>query len=245
VCLQPWPNDYFTVADAGTPTGRRLDLQREAMPKNVAGKPIEPGDQRRPDRGADAEAARRRADGALRSRAARRRLGGRPGAPARHGQALQLRLLRDRLDRDVVQRRRQRPHDPQRPLALPDAHRSPPAGAAELPLPRPAHCARGSPTSPASRDGSTPPGSSTTANSQGGITGFPSSGSVYEPWDAGAGYNALAPNANTPPVESAQNQDPHGVPRRIAGAQEQKSEHLKLAGAITDQCGGGPCDGVP
>ena len=28
VCLQPWPNDYFTVADSSTPTGRRLDLQR-------------------------------------------------------------------------------------------------------------------------------------------------------------------------------------------------------------------------
>ena len=48
-------------------------------------------------------------------------------------------------------------------------------------------------------------------------TDFPSGGSVYEPWDAGAGYNALAPNANTPPVESDDNQDPHGVPRRTAG----------------------------
>ena len=26
VCLQPWPNDYFTVADPTTDTGRRLDL---------------------------------------------------------------------------------------------------------------------------------------------------------------------------------------------------------------------------
>ena len=25
VCLQPWPNDYFTVADATTDTGRRLN----------------------------------------------------------------------------------------------------------------------------------------------------------------------------------------------------------------------------
>ena len=28
VCLQPWPNDYFTRADPTTATGRRLDLQR-------------------------------------------------------------------------------------------------------------------------------------------------------------------------------------------------------------------------
>ena len=24
-CLMPWPNDYFTVADAGTATGKRLN----------------------------------------------------------------------------------------------------------------------------------------------------------------------------------------------------------------------------
>ena len=78
-----------------------------------------------------------------------------------------------------------------------------------------------------------------------GITGFPSSGSVYEPWDAGAGYNALAPNSNTPPVGSPQNRDPHGVPRRTTAAQHQKSEHMKPAGTITDQCAGVPCDGVP
>ena len=49
VCLQPWPNDSFTVADPSTPTGRRLNLQRDAMPKNVLGKPIEPGDYNRND----------------------------------------------------------------------------------------------------------------------------------------------------------------------------------------------------
>ena len=27
VCLQPWPNDYFTKADASTDTGRRLNIQ--------------------------------------------------------------------------------------------------------------------------------------------------------------------------------------------------------------------------
>jgi len=34
VCLQPWPNDYFTVADSSTDTGRRLNLQSDSMPKN-------------------------------------------------------------------------------------------------------------------------------------------------------------------------------------------------------------------
>ena len=76
-------------------------------------------------------------------------------------------------------------------------------------------------------------------------TGFPTTASVYEPWDAGAGYNALAPNSNTPPVGSPQNRDPHGVPRRTTAAQHQKSEHMKPAGTITDQCAGVPCDGVP
>ena len=78
-----------------------------------------------------------------------------------------------------------------------------------------------------------------------GRTGFPTSGSVYEPWDAGAGFNALAPNANTPPVNSPSNQDPHGVPRRTPAAQDQKDQHLKTGGSITDHCGGHACHGVP
>jgi hypothetical protein len=44
VCLQPWPNDYFTVADSTTDTGRRLNLNLLAMPRNVAGNPIRPDD---------------------------------------------------------------------------------------------------------------------------------------------------------------------------------------------------------
>src|SRR5947207_1682648 len=42
VCLQPWPNDRFTKVDESTPTGRRLDLQLAEMPRNAAGKPIDP-----------------------------------------------------------------------------------------------------------------------------------------------------------------------------------------------------------
>src|SRR3712207_3554949 len=44
VCMQPFPNNHFTRADASTETGRRINFQRESMPKNKAGKPIEPSD---------------------------------------------------------------------------------------------------------------------------------------------------------------------------------------------------------
>jgi hypothetical protein len=49
VCLQPWPNDYFTVADPATDTGRRLDLNILATPRNVAGNPIRPDEWNRSD----------------------------------------------------------------------------------------------------------------------------------------------------------------------------------------------------
>lgn len=48
-CLFPWPNDYFTTADAGTDTGRRIDLKLLSMPKNVLGKPITPTEWNRND----------------------------------------------------------------------------------------------------------------------------------------------------------------------------------------------------
>lgn len=49
VCLQPWPNDYFTTNDATTQTNRRLNLNLQSMPKNKAGKPIDPTDFNRND----------------------------------------------------------------------------------------------------------------------------------------------------------------------------------------------------
>src|SRR6266480_3564000 len=49
VCLQPWPNDYFTVADPSTDTGRRLNLQAASMPANKAGIHIDPTDYNRAD----------------------------------------------------------------------------------------------------------------------------------------------------------------------------------------------------
>lgn len=41
-CLFPFPNDYFTAADARTDTGRRVRLALDAMPRNIAGRPIIP-----------------------------------------------------------------------------------------------------------------------------------------------------------------------------------------------------------
>lgn len=48
-CLLPFPNDYFTVADSGTATGIRVDLQRDAMPRNVLGVRIDPREWNRND----------------------------------------------------------------------------------------------------------------------------------------------------------------------------------------------------
>ena len=48
-CLLPWPNDFFTKPDPGTDTGKRLNLNLLAMPRNVAGLPIDPTDINRND----------------------------------------------------------------------------------------------------------------------------------------------------------------------------------------------------
>ena len=47
--MLPFPNDFFTVEDASTETGRRVDFNVLAMPRNVAGKPIDPTDWNRAD----------------------------------------------------------------------------------------------------------------------------------------------------------------------------------------------------
>ncbi len=39
-CLYPWPNDHFTRADATSPTGKRLALRDDWMPRNRLGKPV-------------------------------------------------------------------------------------------------------------------------------------------------------------------------------------------------------------
>ena len=48
-CLLPFPNDLFTVADPTTDTGRRVAFDLFAMPRNVAGKPIDPTEWNRND----------------------------------------------------------------------------------------------------------------------------------------------------------------------------------------------------
>lgn len=48
-CMLPYPNDWFTKADPTSATGRRLDLNVLAMPRNIAGKPIDPSDYNRSD----------------------------------------------------------------------------------------------------------------------------------------------------------------------------------------------------
>lgn len=48
-CLFPWPNDYFTKTDSSTDTGKRINLNILSMPKNIAGKPIDPTEWNRND----------------------------------------------------------------------------------------------------------------------------------------------------------------------------------------------------
>jgi len=43
-CLLPWPSNHFTVKDAKTATGLRLDLSAPLMPKNSSGVPAFPAD---------------------------------------------------------------------------------------------------------------------------------------------------------------------------------------------------------
>jgi hypothetical protein len=48
-CLYPFPNDYFTVLDRSTDTGRRVALAPDATPRNAAGVPIDPTEWNRND----------------------------------------------------------------------------------------------------------------------------------------------------------------------------------------------------
>ena len=42
VCMLPFPDDYYTVADPSSPTGRRVHFTTEGMPKNALETPINP-----------------------------------------------------------------------------------------------------------------------------------------------------------------------------------------------------------
>jgi hypothetical protein len=49
VCLQPFPNNYFTKPSSKTDTGLKLNFKITDMPRNAAGKPIQPGQWNRND----------------------------------------------------------------------------------------------------------------------------------------------------------------------------------------------------
>ena len=56
LCMLPFPNDFFTVADSTTPTGRRVEFSLDAMPRNGTevtqggeGKPTDPTEWNRQD----------------------------------------------------------------------------------------------------------------------------------------------------------------------------------------------------
>ncbi len=44
VCMLPFPDDYYTVPDATSPTGRRVNFKTPGMPANVGGEHIEASD---------------------------------------------------------------------------------------------------------------------------------------------------------------------------------------------------------
>jgi hypothetical protein len=48
-CQFPWPSDWLTVADSGTATGRRVNLDVLTMPRNILGKPLDPTEWNRND----------------------------------------------------------------------------------------------------------------------------------------------------------------------------------------------------
>jgi hypothetical protein len=49
VCMQPWPNDYFTKPDVTTDTGRRLNINTSSTPANIHGVHIDTTDINRAD----------------------------------------------------------------------------------------------------------------------------------------------------------------------------------------------------
>lgn len=48
-CMYPFPSNHFTTVDSFTDTGRRIDFNLAAMPRNTAGKPIDPTEWNRND----------------------------------------------------------------------------------------------------------------------------------------------------------------------------------------------------
>ena len=82
------------------------------------------------------------------------------------------------------------------------------------------------------------------------IGGFPFGGSAIVFWDTGPvrTVGTVTEGTTPPPATNTPNRsgdDPHGNPRATASARIQKSEFLKVGGAVVDVCGGEPCYAAP
>jgi hypothetical protein len=82
------------------------------------------------------------------------------------------------------------------------------------------------------------------------IGSFPFSGSAIVMWDTGPVRTVGTETQGTsaPPATNTPNRigdDPHDNPRSTPSARVQKSEFLKVGGAVVDVCGGKPCYATP
>ncbi|HEX6651121.1 MAG TPA: hypothetical protein VF072_00140 [Thermoleophilaceae bacterium] len=82
------------------------------------------------------------------------------------------------------------------------------------------------------------------------IGSFPFTGSAIVMWDTGPTRTVGTETQGTdpPPATNTPNRtgdDPHDNPRSTPSARVQKSEFLKVGGAVIDVCGGGPCFAAP
>ena len=82
------------------------------------------------------------------------------------------------------------------------------------------------------------------------IGSFPFGGSAIVMWDTGPVRTVGTETQGTdaPPATNTPNRsgaDPHSSPRSTPSARVQKSEFLKVGGAVVDVCGGRPCFAAP
>jgi len=82
------------------------------------------------------------------------------------------------------------------------------------------------------------------------IGSFPFGGSAIVMWDTGPirTVGTETEGTNPPPATNTPNRsgdDPHDNPRNTPSARTQKSEFLKVGGAVVDVCGGQPCFAAP
>ena len=73
------------------------------------------------------------------------------------------------------------------------------------------------------------------------IPHYPFHGSAIVIWDSGPGQVQPPPLTNTPPADTATNNDPHEHVRNTPAARTQKSDFLEPNGSVVDVCLGEPC----